>query len=145
MWAGEHCEHFSDGEEGEQVERANRRGQGRVRTRARARRNLPGLDAYLTAFIWGWSRQPRLAGRFEGCATPWPRPGWRSASAITLGLRGGIYRPWVRGMGQRGNHRHPASSRRPNRCSSAFWSQWHHSWRLLATQSHPHVHLYDHT
>ncbi|KAH9026265.1 hypothetical protein EDB83DRAFT_2425589 [Lactarius deliciosus] len=30
-------------------------------------------------------------------------------------------------MGQRDNHWHPASSRRPNRCNSAFWSQWHHS------------------
>ena len=28
----------------------------------RGRRNFPGLDAYLTAFIWGRSRQPRLAG-----------------------------------------------------------------------------------
>jgi len=45
-----------------------------------AGRNFPGLDAYLTAFIWGRSRQPRLAGRFEGCATPWPGPGCRSAS-----------------------------------------------------------------
>lgn len=96
---------------------------GRVREQSKSKegRNLPGFGRVFNSLSSGVGQGSHaLLVDFEGCATPWPGPGCRSASAITLGLRGGIYRPWVRGMGQRDNHRHPASSRRPNRCESAF-------------------------
>lgn len=107
------------------MERANRRGQGEGRVGNRtSKTKIPGLGLVFNNFHLWW---PRLAGRFEGCANTmvWP---WRQERQRDYAGAPRRYIPYLAPVGWgRYNHRHPASSRRPNRYNSAFWLQWHHS------------------
>lgn len=112
-----------------------------------ARRKFPGLDAYLTAFIWGRSRQPRLAGRFEGCATPWSGPGCRSASDYA-----GVPRRYIPSLGPwDGAERQPLAPSLLEASKSVQLSILVAMASLGGSSRHNHipglghVHLYDHT